>query len=62
MTEIDPICALQAVMAGFRVVKLESIVDRADIFLTCTGNKHVITREHCEMMKNGAILGNMGHF
>ncbi len=62
VTEIDPICALQAAMEGYKVVTLEDIVDEADIFVTATGNYHVITGEHMERMKDGAILCNIGHF
>ncbi|XP_039262702.1 S-adenosylhomocysteine hydrolase-like protein 1 isoform X2 [Styela clava] len=61
ITEIDPICALQACMDGFRVVRLNEMVRTADIFITCTGNKNVITRESLDKMKNGAIICNMGH-
>lgn len=62
VTEIDPICALQAAMEGFIVVKTEDIVKHADLFVTTTGNYHVITGEHMEQMKEGAILCNIGHF
>jgi len=62
VTEIDPICALQAAMEGYRVVRLEEVVKEADIFVTATGNYHVITGEHMEQMKDGAILCNIGHF
>ena len=62
VTEIDPICALQATMAGFPVVLLEDLVDTADIFVTTTGNKHVITHEHLIAMKDQAIVSNVGHF
>jgi adenosylhomocysteinase len=62
VTEIDPICALQAAMEGYRVVTLEDAVDKADIFVTATGNYHVITRAHMERMKDQAILCNIGHF
>lgn len=61
VTEIDPICALQASVDGFRVVKLNEIVRNADIVITTTGNKQVVTREHMEKMKNGCIVCNMGH-
>ncbi|XP_014242240.1 S-adenosylhomocysteine hydrolase-like protein 1 [Cimex lectularius] len=61
ITEIDPICALQACMDGFRVVKLNEVVRDVDIVITATGNKHVVTREHMEKMKNGCIVCNMGH-
>ncbi len=62
VTEIDPICALQAAMEGFEVKRLESVVDIADIFITATGCSDVITGEHMSRMKDGAILGNIGHF
>ena len=62
VTEIDPICALQAAMDGFEVVRLEDVVDSADIFITTTGNKDVIRIEHMREMKNMAIVGNIGHF
>src|SRR5699024_2439450 len=62
VTEIDPICALQAAMEGYRVVTLEEAADKADIFVTATGNYHVITREHMERMKDQAIVCNIGHF
>jgi adenosylhomocysteinase len=62
VTEIDPICALQAAMEGYRVVTIEEAVDRADIFVTATGNIDVITYEHMERMKNNAIICNIGHF
>jgi len=62
VTEVDPICALQAAMEGFSVVKLETIVSIADIFVTCTGNKDIIMLAHMEKMKNQAIVGNIGHF
>jgi len=62
ITEIDPICALQASMEGYPVVILEDIVEEADIFVTATGNYHVIKEEHMEKMKEGAILCNIGHF
>ena len=62
VTEIDPILALQASMEGFEVGTLEDIVQRADIFITATGNFHVITAEHMARMKNKAIIGNIGHF
>ncbi|UYV74207.1 AHCYL1 [Cordylochernes scorpioides] len=61
VTEIDPICALQACMEGFRVVQLKSVVSKADIVITATGNKNVVTREHMDDMKNGCIVCNMGH-
>ncbi|WP_137156990.1 adenosylhomocysteinase [Rhizobium sp. FKL33] len=62
VTEIDPICALQAAMDGFEVVKLEDVVSTADIFITATGNKDVIRIEHMREMKDMAIVGNIGHF
>ncbi|MEI4485438.1 adenosylhomocysteinase [Frigidibacter sp. MR17.14] len=62
VTEIDPICALQAAMDGFEVVLLEDVVADADIFITTTGNKDVIRIEHMREMKNMAIVGNIGHF
>ncbi|MCC0037241.1 MAG: adenosylhomocysteinase [Hoeflea sp.] len=62
VTEIDPICALQAAMDGFEVVTLEDVVSSADIFITTTGNKDVIRLEHMREMKDMAIVGNIGHF
>ena len=62
ITEIDPICALQAAMEGYRVVTMEEAAERADIFVTATGNYHVITHEHMVRMKNQAIVCNIGHF
>ena len=62
ITEIDPICALQAAMEGFRVVTLDEAADKADIFVTATGNYHVITHEHMCAMKHQAIVCNIGHF
>ena len=62
VTEIDPICALQAAMEGFRVVTMEYAADKADIFVTTTGNFHVITHDHMAAMKNNAIVCNIGHF
>jgi adenosylhomocysteinase len=62
ITEIDPICALQAAMEGHQVVTLEDVVKTADIFITATGNKDVITAEHMAQMKHQAIVGNIGHF
>ena len=62
VTEVDPICALQAAMDGFEVVTLEDAVETADIFITTTGNKDVIRIEHMRAMKNMAIVGNIGHF
>ncbi len=62
VTEVDPICALQAAMDGFEVVVLEDVLDSADIFITTTGNKDVIRIEHMREMKDMAIVGNIGHF
>merc|ERR1712193_403266 len=62
ITEIDPICALQACMEGFQVVTMESVVGEIDIFCTTTGNFKIITLEHMKKMKNNAIVGNIGHF
>ncbi len=62
VTEIDPICALQASMEGFEVTTVEDAVDKADIFVTATGNRDVITFEHMGRMKNQAIVCNIGHF
>ena len=62
VTEIDPICALQAAMEGFEVTTMEDAVKEGDIFVTCTGNYHVITGEHMNAMKDEAIVCNIGHF
>jgi len=62
ITEIDPICALQACMEGFTVRRLEDVLGEADIFVTTTGNKDIITAEHMAGMKDKAIVGNIGHF
>merc|ERR1712153_204309 len=62
VTEVDPICALQACMEGFQVVTLESVVSEMDIFVTTTGNFDIIRLEHMQKMKNNAIVGNIGHF
>ncbi len=62
VTEIDPICALQAAMQGYEVKALESVVGTADIFITATGNKDIITAAHMATMKHNAIVGNIGHF
>jgi adenosylhomocysteinase len=62
VTEVDPICALQAAMEGYRVVTMEYAADKADIFVTCTGNYHVITHDHMAQMKDQAIVCNIGHF
>ena len=62
VTEVDPICALQAAMEGFEVKRLENVLETADIFVTCTGNKDIIMAHHMAQMKNNAIVGNIGHF
>jgi adenosylhomocysteinase len=62
ITEIDPICALQAAMDGYQVATLEDVLGTADIFVTATGNRDVITAEHMSKMKHQAIVGNIGHF
>jgi adenosylhomocysteinase len=62
VTEVDPICALQAAMDGFQVAKLDDVVTTADIFVTATGNRDVITADQMRMMKHQAIVGNIGHF
>ncbi len=62
VTEIDPICALQAAMEGYRVVTMEYAADKADIFVTATGNFHVINHDHMKVMKDQAIVCNIGHF
>jgi len=62
VTEVDPICALQAAMEGFRVVTMDYAANKADIFVTATGNLHVITHTHMKAMKNNAIVCNIGHF
>jgi len=62
VTEIDPICALQAAMEGFEIRTLESVVENADIFITATGNKDIITADHMQRMKDKAIVANIGHF
>ncbi len=62
ITEIDPICALQAALEGYQVTTLEDVVDHADIFISATGNKNVITVEHMSRMKDKAIIANIGHF
>ena len=62
ITEIDPICAMQAAMEGYRVVTMDYAADKADIFVTATGNYHVITADHLRAMKNQAIVCNIGHF
>src|SRR4051795_13161681 len=62
VTEIDPICALQAVMQGYQVATIEDVVESADIFVSATGNRDVITADHMARMKHQAIVGNIGHF
>src|SRR3954465_933453 len=62
VTEVDPICALQAAMEGYEVNTLERVMDKADIFISATGNKNIITAEHMGRMKHGAVVGNIGHF
>jgi adenosylhomocysteinase len=62
VTEIDPICALQAAMEGYEVRRIEDVVEKADIFVSATGNRDVITLDHMRRMKHNAIVGNIGHF
>lgn len=62
VTEVDPICALQAAMEGFRVVTMDNVCDKADIFVTATGNKDIITHDHMIKMRDEAIVCNIGHF
>jgi adenosylhomocysteinase len=62
VTEIDPICALQALMEGYEVRTVEDVVETADIFVTATGNRNIITADHMSRMKHQAIVGNIGHF
>jgi adenosylhomocysteinase len=62
VTEIDPICALQALMEGYEVKTLEDVIEQADLFVTTTGNYRIITADHMARMKNNAIVGNIGHF
>jgi adenosylhomocysteinase len=62
VTEIDPICALQASMEGYRIVTMEDAASIGDIFVTCTGNIDVISHDHMKVMKNEAIVCNIGHF
>jgi adenosylhomocysteinase len=62
VTEIDPICALQALMEGYEVQTLDDVVETADVFITATGNRDVITLEHMQRMKHQAVVGNIGHF
>ncbi len=62
VTEIDPICALQALMNGFEVRTLDDVIEQADVVITATGNRDVVTVEHMNRMKHNAVLGNIGHF
>jgi len=62
ITEIDPICALQACMEGYQVIRLEDVLQEVDIIVTATGNKGIVTIDHMVKMKNNAIVGNIGHF
>src|SRR5213075_708314 len=62
VTEIDPICALQAAMQGYQVARLEDVVETADVFVTTTGNKDIIMAADMAKMKHQAIVGNIGHF
>ncbi len=62
VTEIDPICALQAAMEGYRVITMDNVCDKADIFVTATGNRDIITHDHMIKMRNEAIVCNIGHF
>ncbi len=62
VTEIDPICALQAAMEGYEVVRLEDVLDQADLIVTATGNKDVVTADHMKRVKDKCIIGNIGHF
>ncbi|MGH3850341.1 MAG: adenosylhomocysteinase, partial [Pseudonocardiaceae bacterium] len=62
VAEVDPICALQALMNGFTVDTLDNLIERADVVITATGNKNIVTVEHMARMKHQAILGNIGHF
>lgn len=62
VTEVDPICALQACMEGYEVKRIESVLSTADIYITATGNKGIIMAHHMAQMKNNAIVGNIGHF
>jgi adenosylhomocysteinase len=62
VTEIDPICALQAAMEGYQVATIEEVVETADLFVTATGNHNIITVDHMRRMKDKAIVGNIGHF
>src|SRR5690606_3415065 len=62
VTEIDPICALQAAMEGYEVKRLENVVEKADIVITTTGNRDIVTQEHFKLMKDKTIVCNIGHF
>ncbi len=62
VTEIDPICALQALMEGYEVVTLDDVIEEADVVITTTGNRDIVTIEHMRRMKHNAVLGNIGHF
>merc|ERR1712178_12069 len=62
VTEVDPICALQACMEGYQVVKLESVIDKADLVVSTTRTKDIVRIEHMEKMKNNCIVANIGHF
>jgi adenosylhomocysteinase len=62
VTEIDPICALQAAMEGYEILRLETVLEKADMFITATGNKDIITADHMSRMKHNAIVANIGHF
>jgi adenosylhomocysteinase len=62
VTEVDPICALQAAMEGYQVLTMEDVVATADVFITATGNRDIITADHMTRMKHNAIVGNIGHF
>lgn len=62
ITEVDPVCALQALMSGYEVVRLEDVIEEADIVVTATGNRDVVTIEHLSRMKDGAVVCNIGHF
>jgi adenosylhomocysteinase len=62
VTEIDPICALQAAMEGYEVVRIEDVLEKADIFVTATGNYNIISAQQMAKMKDKAIVGNIGHF
>ncbi len=62
VTELDPICALQACMEGYEVVRLDDVIEKADVVITATGNKSIVTAKHMARMKHNAIVGNIGHF